>query len=104
MFFCDDNDRDNRWVSITPSGWLGHLGPMVWSFNGGTYYDNYNNTAQMQQGVWTHITVTANNGQATVYVNGNAICSGSIAQVASKVDNIFLGGQLLGYRHSGRYG
>lgn len=91
VFFCDDNDRDNRWVSITPSGWLGHLGPMVWSFNGGTYYDNYNNTAQMQQGVWTHITVTANNGQATVYVNGNAICSGSIAQVASKVDNIFLG-------------
>lgn len=91
VFFCDDNDRDNRWVSITPSGWLGHLGPMVWSFNGGTYYDNYNDTAQMQQGVWTHITVTANNGQATVYVNGNAICSGSIAQVASKVDNIFLG-------------
>lgn len=41
--------------------------------------------------MWTHITVTANNGQATVYVNGNAICSGSIAQVASKVDNIFLG-------------
>lgn len=91
VFFCDDNDKDNRWVSITPSGWLGHLGPMIWSFDNGTYYDNYNNTAQMQQGVWTHITVTANNGQATVYVNGNPICSGGVAQVASKVDNIFLG-------------
>ena len=64
---------------------------MTWSFDHGTYYDNYNNTAQMQQGVWTHITVTAKDGQATIYVNGNAICSGGIAQVASQVDNLFLG-------------
>lgn len=91
IFFCDDNDQNSRWVSITPCGWLGHLGPMVWSFENGTHYDNYNNTAQMQQGVWAHITVTAQNGQATVYVNGNPICSGSVAQVAGLVDNIFVG-------------
>ncbi len=91
VFFCDDSSQNSRWVSITPSGWLGHLGPMVWSYDGGTYYDNYNDTAQMEQGVWTHITVTAENGQATVYVNGSAICSGSVAQVVSLVDNIFIG-------------
>lgn len=91
VFFCDDAHQDSQWISVTPSGWLGHLGPMTWSFDNGTYYDNYNNTAQMQQGVWTHITVTAKDGQATIYVNGNVICSGGIAQVASKVDNLFLG-------------
>ena len=91
VFFCDDAHQDTQWISVTPCGWLGHLGPMTWSFDHGTYYDNYNNTAQMQQGVWTHITVTAKNGQATIYVNGNAICSGGIAQVASQVDNLFLG-------------
>lgn len=91
VFFCDDAHQDSQWISVTPSGWLGHLGPMTWSFDNGTYYDNYNNTAQMQQGVWTHITVTARDGQATIYVNGNVICSGGIAQVASQVDNLFLG-------------
>lgn len=91
VFFCDDAHQNTQWISVTPSGWLGHLGPMTWSFDNGTYYDNYNNTAQMQQGVWTHITVTAKDGQATIYVNGNAICSGGIAQVASQVDNLFIG-------------
>lgn len=85
-----------KWVSILPQGNYDFAGPMVWSNNGsetsGNAYSDLRDTAcHMAAGEWLHTAVTVQNGVGTLYVNGQAIANGPVAQVLSQDAEVYLG-------------
>ncbi|HHX02562.1 MAG TPA: LamG domain-containing protein [Firmicutes bacterium] len=58
---------DTSWISVVPSGWSsGHT--MIWSGNLQWYDAICGETIPLNE--WTHVVVTVDNGDVTVYLNG----------------------------------
>lgn len=90
-------DDNAKWASIAPQGWQDTLanGPMIWSrdvVGGNSWNDLYtaNNNA-MKLNTWQNITVTANGTSGTIYVDGNKIAEGTIADVIDGTTKLFVG-------------
>ncbi|WP_234998712.1 family 43 glycosylhydrolase [Demequina sp. NBRC 110057] len=64
----------NRWLSVVPQGWNGDT--MLWSNVGSDYFDGL--TGQLiPVGEWTHVAVTVDEGDVTLYLNGEAAYAGA---------------------------
>lgn len=82
-------NNTDEWHSL-PIGWQTDGKMMIWSHNSGGYVDNVSNyTANTN--TWYNITIAADGGTATIYVDGNSVGSGSVANVIGTSTNTYLG-------------
>ncbi|MCH5212183.1 MAG: family 43 glycosylhydrolase [Oscillospiraceae bacterium] len=87
--FIDSGDAETqRWISA-PIGWKTDNTLMVWS-NDGSWVD-MESSFTAQTNTWYQITIAASGGTAKMYVDGNLIAEGRIANVITSDTTIYLG-------------
>ncbi|GMA34354.1 hypothetical protein GCM10025876_05580 [Demequina litorisediminis] len=64
----------NQWLSVVPKGWNGDT--MLWSNVGSDYFDGLTGDL-IPAGEWTHVAVTVDEGDVTLYLNGEAAYAGT---------------------------
>lgn len=80
-------ETSNNWISIVPKTSWGNT--MVWSHNGDTWYDAVTDKT-IPAGEWTHLAFTVNEGNAVLYMNGEAkYTGGSFPNVFTSLDAVF---------------
>jgi len=91
VFIGAADQTEEAWVSVG-QGWQASwdTAPMIWSKASGTYYDVVPSKG-IHTGEWYHITLVVNNGEGSIYVNGEKTASGKVASVIGKDTKIFLG-------------
>ncbi|MBM7553153.1 LamG-like jellyroll fold domain-containing protein [Thalassobacillus pellis] len=87
--FFGASDRNN-WISLLPQGHSGVNGnTMVWAASANGWYDA-NAGLKIPADKWTHVAFTVDNGDITIYINGDAAFSGSgFPDVFTTSDGIF---------------
>ena len=91
IFIGAADQTEQAWVSVG-QGWQASwdTAPMIWSNASNTYYDVVPSKG-IRTGEWNHITLVVNNGEGSIYVNGEKTASGKVASVIGKDTKIFLG-------------
>lgn len=91
LFIGAADQTIEAWVSVG-QGWQEswNTAPMIWSKADGTYYDVVP-AKGIETGKWHHITLVVNNGDGSIYVDGQQTASGKTASVIGKDTKIFLG-------------
>lgn len=91
VFIGAADQTEEAWVSVG-QGWQASwdTAPMIWSKASGTYYDVVPSKG-IRTGEWNHITLVVNNGEGSIYVNGEKTASGKVASAIGKDTKIFLG-------------
>lgn len=90
-------DADAQWISIAPQAWQETLstGPMIWSRNipnGNEWIDlvpSVKNSISLNE--WHNMTVAANGGSASIYVDKVKVGEGSIADIVDGTTRLFVG-------------
>src|SRR5699024_8944896 len=61
----------NNWISLLPGGLPGNNQVVVWS--GGPDFTEASTGTQLQIGEWNHVAFTVDEGEITVYMNGEQV-------------------------------
>ncbi len=80
-------ETSNNWISVVPKTSWGNT--MVWAHNGDQWYDAPTDTT-IPVGKWSHLAFTVNEGNAVLYINGEAKFSGgNFPNVFNSIDAVF---------------